>query len=427
MTQPVFYHATAARGFGPIAGPGADARPGAPSETDTVVVREGRVIDAGPLTLMRRAHGTPAAIHTRPGHLLLPGLINAHAHLELTAIGPQPYEGDFVGWVAMLRRHWPDAESGAAGAGGVGVAPFAKGPDPAWFAGAAKSGARSAAAAGVQAVGDIARFDAARAARVVAGLGGITFIELFGLGPPHHATALARAAQPADGFQPHAPYSAGPAVFAAAVASGRPVCTHLAETPEEARFVAEATGPFRDLLERIGKWSPGFADAYRAGRSPVQWMAPHLRRVPWLLAHANYVDDADIALLAETGASVAYCPVASEYFGHRGHRYRDLLDAGVNVCLGTDSVVCQPPGADPTQWLSVLPQMRHLYRRDGADPARLLEMATGRGRRALGLEDAVTRLCVVPIDGDGGDPLAAALRGTGPGVAVELSPVSPPA
>lgn len=413
MNEPVFYHAAAARGFGPDQDP----------DADTVVACGGRVIAAGPQTDMQRNHGVPAATHRLPGHLLLPGLINAHTHLELTAIGPQPYGGDFVDWVAMLRNHWRDATADPAASrpGGGGTAPSAKQPDPVWFARAAALGARAAAAAGVQAVGDIARFDAARDARVQAGLRGSTFIELFGLGPPHDAAALARAAQPADGFQPHAPYSAGPAVFAAAVDSGRPVCTHLAETHDEARFVADATGPFRDLLERIGKWSPGFADAYRHGASPVGWMAPHLRRAPWLLAHCNHVDDADIALLAEAGASVAYCPVASDYFGHRGHRYRELLDAGVNVCLGTDSAVCQPPEADSTQWLSVLPQMRHLHRRDGCEPARLLAMATARGRRALGLDDAVTRLCAVPIGADGGDPLVAALRGNTGGLAVDLA------
>jgi len=395
MHEPVFYHAAAARGFGRDA----DA------DADTVVARGGRVVDAGPQVWMRRTHGAPAVTHRLPGHLLLPGLINAHTHLELTAIGPQPYGGDFIGWVAMLRRCWSDAAR-----------------TPAWFAHAAAAGAYAAAAAGVEAVGDIARFDAARDARVRAGLRGTTFVELLGLGPPHDAAALARAVQPADGFQPHAPYSAGPAVFAAAVDSGRPVCTHLAETPDEARFIAYASGPFRDLLERIGKWSPGFADAYRHGASPVGWMAPHLRRAPWLLAHCNHVDDTDIALLAETGASVAYCPVASDYFGHRGHRYRDLLDAGVNVCLGTDSAVCQPPDTDPTQWLSVLPQMRHLYQRDGVDPAHLLAMATARGRRALGLDAAVTRLCAVPICVRGrDDPLAAALKSDAPGVAVQLA------
>ena len=394
MEEAVFYHARAVCGFCPDGDPGAGFE--ADPDADTVVARGGRVIAVGSHAQMRREHGASAATHRLPGHVLLPGLVNAHTHLELTAVGPRTYGGDFVGWVDMLREAGPSAA-------------------------AAADGARAAAAAGVQAVGDIASDPAARAARVDAALGGTTFVELFGLGPPHDAAALARVGESADGFQPHAPYSAGPALFAAAAASGRPVCTHLAETRDEAQFVACGTGPFRALLERLGKWSPRFADGYGAGASPVAWMAPHLRRCPWLVAHGNYLDDADIALLAETGASIAYCPVASDYFGHRGHRYRELLEAGVNVCLGTDSVVCQPPDGDPSQWLSVLPQMRHLYQRDGFDPGQLLSMATARGRRALGLGDAVTRLCAVPVEPDAGDdPLRAVLAGRGPGRAVHL-------
>lgn len=394
MIEPVFYHAAAALGFG------------LDPEADTVVAQGGVVVDAGTRSQMRRDHGTPTTTHRLPGCLLLPGLVNAHTHLELTAIGPQPYGGDFVDWVSMLREHGPGAGQ----------------PEGRWLTRAAEHGARAAAAAGVQAVGDIARLDGARDARRRAGLGGTTFIELFGLGPPHDAAALARTLQPADGFQPHAPYSAGPALFEAALASGRPVCTHLAETHDEAQFVAGATGRFRELLERIGRWAPEFADAYQAPVSPVQWMAPHLGRGAWLLAHCNYVDDADIALLAQARASVAYCPVASDYFGHCGHRYQAMLEAGVNVCLGTDSAVCQPPQADPTQWLSVLPQMRHVHRRDGVAPACLLEMATARGRRALGLGDAVTRLCAVRIDpAPGVDPLVAALSSDAPGRGIDLA------
>ncbi|MEM6458296.1 MAG: amidohydrolase family protein [Planctomycetota bacterium] len=367
----------------------AEHRPGA------VVTRRGRVIDAGPAEEMWRRYGDVPERDLGP-RLLVPGFVNAHTHLELTAIGPRPYGGDFVGWVEMLRSYWP----------GDGVA-FAKRPDPGWFATAAADGARQAIAAGTDAVGDISRFDGVAGARRGVGLAGVSFVEVFGLGPPWDADALARLSQPADGFQPHAPYSAGPALFDAACNTGKPLSCHLAETPEEARFVAAAQGPFRDLLERLGKWSDGFAAAYGDGLSPVRWMEPYLRRRPWLLAHGNYVDDDDLALLAETGASVAYCPVASEYFGHprKGHpphRYREMLAAGVNVCLGTDSVVCQPE--EEPQPLGVLPQMRRLHRRDGTDPALLLRMATTHGRQALGLGDAVTRLAALRFDPDDPTP-----------------------
>lgn len=364
------------------------ARPGA------VVIAGGQVIAAGPTAEIERRYIADAR-HTLdlPDRLLLPGLVNAHTHLELTGIGPQPYGGDFIGWVTMLRKLMPADQSG--------------------FAQAAADGATQAKAAGVQAVGDITRFAAVAAARRDATLGGVSFLEVFGMGPPWDAEALAAIADAdakVDGFQPHAPYSAGPALFDAACASGLPVSCHLAETLDEARFIAEGDGPFLELLQALGKWSLGFASHYGHGQSPVQWMEPYLRRAPWLLAHCNYISDDDIALLAETNASVAYCPIASEYFGHHasasggGHRYRDMLDAGVNVCLGTDSIVCQP--AHEAQPLGVLPQMRRLYQRDQTDPALLLRMATTHGRSALQLDGCVTRLAAAAFDPDDAtDPL----------------------
>jgi cytosine/adenosine deaminase-related metal-dependent hydrolase len=121
--------------------------------------------------------------------------------------------------------------------------------------------------------------------------------------------------------------------------------------------------------------------------------------------------------------------VASDYFGHRNHRYREMLAAGVNVCLGTDSILCQPAG-EP-QPLGILAQMRHLYRRDQADPEMLLKMATIHGIRGLGFDrehgllnatlksGAPAKLLAVRIDpADSTDPLTQALGNNYPGAPV---------
>lgn len=394
--QPICYHAAAV-----VTSAGATHRPGAVVMTDAGVAWVGDVAGL-PADLAARCRSIDLA-----DRLLLPGMVNAHAHLELTAIGPQPYTGDFVSWVTMLREHWP----------GEGDA-LAKRPDEAWFAAAAGEGAAMSRASGVVAVGDICRSDATVAAQRAAGLAGTGFLELFGLGPPWDERDLALIGSATEGVQPHAPYSAGPRLFEAAATSGKPCCTHLAETHDEAQFVAHAGGPFRRFLESIGKWDDGFAPPYERGQSPVHWMRPYLEQTPWLVAHCNYVSDDDIAILADTGASVAYCPVASEYFGHVGHRYRDMLDAGVNVCLGTDSIVCQL--RDEAQPLGLLPQMRHLHMRDGTDARTLLAMATTHGRAALGLPEADESFFAVRIDpADDTDPLTQAFRNVEP---MELLP-----
>ncbi|MEM6333406.1 MAG: amidohydrolase family protein [Planctomycetota bacterium] len=343
---------------------------------------------------------------TRPpgaDRLLLPRLINAHAHLGLHRIGPRPYDPSrgFLGWVGDLR----EALRGEA----------------ADERAAAREAAEACVAQGTAAVGDIAMSAAAAEAMGGVGLAGVSYLEAVGLGPPFdEGPREAIAALPADsggvrrGVQPHAPYSAGPGLYGVACDSGRPVCTHLAETRDELAFVAHGTGPFRDFLESIGKWRPDFAEAYSTGATPVAWMRPHLKRRPWLLAHCNYLTDADIDLLAalpgHARASVAYCPIASTYFGHEGHRYRDLLAAGVNVCLGTDSILCQPP--DEPQPYSMLQQMRFLHRRDGTDPETLLRMAAVNGAQALGIAiDFTQPHAQVPIDPDHpADPLTQAMN-----------------
>lgn len=377
---------------------GINARPGA------VVVEDGCIHYAGDLGGLDPERVQRAQAIDKRDSLVLPGMVNAHAHLELTDIGPQPYDprGGFVGWVRMLRSSTSPHLSGRRESTGRGVG--------------------LALEAGVQAVGDIATDALFLAERIDRQLDRVAYLEVFGLGPPYDRDAFARIGSADGGLQPHAPYSAGPSVYEAAVGTGRPVTTHLAETLEEARWVAQGDGPWLDYLKAIDRWDDTFADHYGQGLSPVQWMRPYLQAVAnvggWLVAHCNYVDDDDIKLLADTNTSVAYCPIASEYFGHKDHRYRDMLDSGVNVCLGTDSIVCAEP--DDPQPMGMLGAMRRLYQRDGTDPGILLAMATTHGAKALRMDGkaatlqpgAPARFACIPIGpSDPADPLVQALDG----------------
>ena len=386
----------AVAGFGPY-GFGPDSQPGA------ILVDRGRVIAAGAAADIEAAYaGEWARVDDYPDLLILPGLVNAHCHLELTDVGPLPNPGTFVGWIGQLRRQTSEW-------------------DPDRFAMSARSGAAAARQAGTDSIGDIASFDGAAKIRREAGLGGCSFLELFGLGSPWDEVAKRRLGQAADGFEPHAPYSAGREIFRLASESDRPSACHLAETPEECRFIADGDGPFLELLRAMGKWSDEFAAGYGQGLSPVQWAEPFLRRKPWLLAHVNYATDADIAILADTGSSVAYCPIASEYFGHENHRYREMLEAGINVCLGTDSVVCQPPYA--AQPMGMLQQIRHLHRRDATPASTLLKLATINGHRALIRQPKIARLAGVTFDpGSDLPPLDQVMRSAARCQPIELEP-----
>lgn len=390
---------------------GVAARPG------VVVVDNGRIAYAG------SAAGAP---HTGddvrtldlPRSLVLPGMVNAHAHLSMTRLGPLPYGGSFTDWIRQTStKLFDDFDQG----GSVRAA--------------VRQGAAMLHDAGVAAVGDITlRRDALDAYDELSRspLAGVSFMEILSPGGPAIKDEWRRLEQleqePAQrgrirmGLQPHAPYSTVPALYQACVDLARqrdlPLTTHLAELPAEAEYVARATGPFREMIERLGQWRDATAMHYCHDLTPVQWLAPMLEQAAFVVAHCNYVSDADLQRLAACGASVAYCPIASEYYGHRDHRYRDMLAAGVNVCLGSDSLACADP--HDAQPLSILSQMRRLYQRDGADPAVLLAMATTHGVRALQLPadfatlkpQAPATLVSIAFDPDDPtDPLAQALRG----------------
>ena len=389
---------------------GTDARPGA------VAVRGGVVVAAGEVRQVHRIVGAkPDATVRLADKVMLPPLVNAHAHLDMTAIGPQCYDGNFSAWLWRITEARPTSDD--------------------QIGRAVRRGVEMSRAAGVGIVGDIANSPAAVRARAATGLGGVSYIECFGQG----RTAV-RAIEKLDamlaqlpveqgdvhvGITPHAPYAVAHDLYAHSTASARQhayrLCTHLAETPDEIEFTRDGTGMFADHLKRWGVWDDSITGS---GMHPVDWFEPHLRAGQWLLAHCNYVEDEHIALLAECDASVAYCPTAGQYFGHprnprpprqvqhrkqTEHRYRDMLDAGVNVCLGTDSIVCQPP--DEPQPLGIVPQMRLLYQRDGVDPRRLLKMATVNGARGLGIDAAaatlrpgLSRAQVVAVRFDPDDP-----------------------
>lgn len=356
-----------------------------------------------------------------PDRILIPGLVNAHTHLDLTAIGPQPYAGDFSSWLDMVRRSRPT--------------------EPDAIAAAVCDGARMSLAAGVVAVGDIAGAPRGQPTLVPAqalaatGLTGVSFLEYFAIGKGAAALdRIQRLIQSAPrslgpvrvGLQPHATGTVGLAGYlwaADLAAQGWPVSSHVAETIDERELIARAAGPQREFLDRLALWDDTLLNELGHGRSPVEHLRAVFERARFLLAHVNDASDADIELLARTRQSVAYCPLASEYFGNHAnlgpHRYRDMLAAGVNVCLGTDSIINQSPGGG----LSIWREMKLLRRRDHTPARDLLAMATVNGARALGLhaeqwtftpDHAICALASVVVSPthSGQDPLETALEFT---------------
>ncbi len=384
-------------------------------ENGAVAVEGERIADVGPAT---NCSTTDPATDFGDA-VILPGLVNAHTHLELSAhAGRIPPGPDVIDWlerlVETLRADPPTEE---------------RVPE------AVRRGVEQSLRSGVTALGDITRFPAwSRPVLDRCPLRGVSFGEIIAVGTKR-GTARAQIDEAAAfcfssprwrvGLSPHAPYTVEPDVLetcaAFASAAHHPLSMHLAELPEEETFTRTRSGPLAEYLQRLGVWDE---QVPIPGCRPVEMVAfAGLLTPRTVLAHVNYVGDEDIALIARSGASVAYCPRTHAAFGHPPHRFRDMLRAGVNVCLGTDSLASNPS-------LSVLDEVRFLHRRHpDVPPEDLLRMATLHGARALGLAREVgslergkaADLVVVPCPAGTTDPWAPLLGSDAPPLAVFIA------
>jgi cytosine/adenosine deaminase-related metal-dependent hydrolase len=346
-----------------------------------IVCDGGMIVDVGGERDMRAAHRDAEPVNCGNA-IILPGLVNAHTHLELTGIGQLPRPRSFVDWLIELRSSLG------------GITDFNRFVRESTLAGIAQSFKY-----GVTTVGDITLNPAiTRPLLRAAGIGGVSFGEVLGMAGRRGqlegrlAAAADRTQEGGDlivGIEPHAPYSLDLPGYRQCVeeaaARAMPLATHVAETPDEAEFLASATGEFARLWEAVGDWNA--ADVPRFAGGPIRAMdSVGLLARPSLLAHVNYVSDDDLALLAKSGASVVYCPRTHAYFAHPPHRFAEMLELGINVALGTDSAASSGD-------LNLLEDLRLVHCLRPEIPVEtLFEMVTWRGAKALGMQATIGRL-----------------------------------
>lgn len=337
-----------------------------------------RILRAGPWSEIA-AH-SPACVPDFhfPLGVLLPGFVNPHTHLELTGYAgmiPQSPFWPWIGRLARLRKERDTAER-------IDIAVIA--------------GVRECLQGGITCVGDISRRNQTWNILKKLPIRKVCFAELLSFAdfPPRSVAELQQAVESIDedelltaGVSPHAPYTVPLDQVRGAVALagrlGRPWTLHLGETREEIAFLS---GDEAALPDPLGSF------AARAGiRSPRLSLSEYLRRAAsdtpkGSLAHMNYAEADTIAVLAELGVGVLYCPGAHRFFGHPPHPFRAMIDAGTCLALGTDS-------AASNTCLSMLSEMRIAQ---AAEPRltadALLHAATLEGARALGLENQIGSL-----------------------------------
>ncbi|MEK6644702.1 MAG: amidohydrolase family protein [Planctomycetota bacterium] len=352
------------------------------------------------------------------GHVaILPGFINAHTHLELTNfLGRIPRQPLWTWFDELLRL--------------IRTTDFAtSGPD------AVRAGAKLSLDAGVTCVADISRTGLNVAVLSASPIRKVCFFELISgaLMPPNDAESLSDAINRASAFtkgheliigiSPHAPYTVtrDDLTAAARLATARnlPLTMHFLESQEESDWLNGRGDLMKNLTVRRlpTALAPPPTDAMDFLESSGVFAANPL------LAHVNYVSDAVITRLANEKASVVFCPRAHIFFGHPPHRWQDMLLAGINVCLGTDSLASN-------ESLSILDEIRFLMQRDEkVESQTLLRMATVNAARALKLHDhlgdlstgLLADLVMIPCETAATDPLRAIMSDTAPVTGVWIS------
>ena len=320
-------------------------------------------------------------VHDLGDAVLTPGLINAHTHLELTAydgvLTPRPL-WDWLLALIKLRAAPGQIEREHAGV---------------------QEGAWQSLRAGVTCVGDISRRCLHWPVLKPIPIRKVCFAELLppAAEPPRNMAELRAAVAEIEedalltvGVSPHASYTVPAdqiqAVVQLAKELDRPWCTHWAETAEERAFLLGNSDALpawlREPLARCDIRPPRMTAI-----DFLEHCAPNAR--PGALAHFNYTEPGDAEQLAATGHTVVYCPRSHHYFGHRSHPYRELLDAGVRVAIGTDS-------AASNESLALLEELHFVRRQTPAPPPAetLLQMVTISAARALGLHKQIGSLDV---------------------------------
>lgn len=349
-----------------------------PLRDGAIVLEHGRIAAIGPASELQARY---PELQFRPWQAVLtPGLVNAHTHLELSALrGQVPGGRGFVPWLSELQSRRALAEQDTE-AVGEAVSALLR--------------------SGTVAIGEVSNSLAA-----VPDLSGLPlyvclFHEVYGVAEAaaKRTLALARAARAALDplppnmrytLSPHTLYSMHPELLRQVVAEARQnqarVSLHLAEHAAERAYLERDAGPLLDYLQRMGieraEPAPGLDPVAYAEKLGL--LGPEV-----IVVHLADARSTEIQLVAASGSPVVLCPRSNLHIEVRLPPLTEVLQAGIRPALGTDSLASCPS-------LDVLDDAQALAQRFPQVPARtLLAMATGYGADALGLQDRVGRLAV---------------------------------
>ncbi|HEX3624555.1 MAG TPA: amidohydrolase family protein [Verrucomicrobiae bacterium] len=359
-----------------------------PIENGAVVIYGDRIIAADAWRRIPRelTSSATATIVDLGDVALLPGLVNAHCHLDYTDMAgfwPSPKKfTDWIPWMLAAKAEWSYSNYACS-----------------WL-----NGAKMLLHSGTTSVADIEA-----APELLPDVWNSTPLRVFSF---LEMTSVRSKRDPAEildealkkieslvhhrctaALSPHAPYSTSAELLrlCARAAGEKKLRTtvHVAESLQEFEMFAHARGEMFDWLKRNGR------DNSDCGKgTPFQ----HLDRAglangSFIAVHANYLDDRDFDLFPKRGVSLVHCPRSHHYFQHQTFPLQKLLAANVNVCLGTDSLATVAKNGKDHLELNLFSEMQAFSRSNpGCAPETILKMATTNGARALGLAGKIGEL-----------------------------------
>jgi cytosine/adenosine deaminase-related metal-dependent hydrolase len=318
-----------------------------------------------------------------PGCAIIPGFVNAHAHLELTILRGFLDDLPFSEWIPRLTR-----------------AKYQQLTRDEMLA-SARLGCMEMLRAGVTSVGEVMDLGTAWQAMREFGLQGIAYQEVFGPSESQVEQAVTDLIKKVDayrddetetlrvGVSPHAPYTVSAKLYEAvnwyAEQDRVPLATHIAESEDEGMFVRWGAGVFAE------RWAERGIPVTPPGCTPVAYLdGLGLLRPETLLVHVIDLEDADFDILREKGPAVVHCPKSNAKLGHGIARLAEIRAAGVAIGLGTDSVASN-------NVVDMFEEMRTAIfqqRGKGIDAQTAFRMATLGGAECLGLSDHLGSLDV---------------------------------
>lgn len=358
-----------------------------------VLVSNGCITGVGKLSEIREEN-PGAEVRRFSGATIIPGGVNAHAHLGFRRDDP-PEGGTFSGWLSQLIERLPEKE--------------------AWTPEAAANSAREAIEAGTTYMAESSPYGECLPQLAESGMAGAVHAEFFPyeIGTPEEAVEfiLDKTRELKKGLPErvdalvsvHSTYTVDPESSRLAARRTRELrerlAIHLSESPEEVEFVREGTGGLADIF--------GSNDWGGAGVSPVRYAQDIELLAPLTIAAhlATGVSEEDIETLALTDTAVVHCPRSNDFLGCGVSPVPRMLERGIRVGMGTDGVWSSPS-------MNLFEETLYAAKLHGFDGATALRLATLEGARALGVEGEVGSLetgkradlaVVETVPGGGGD------------------------